>query len=602
MNSSGTATACENRCLNVADFGSSSKAKDSIMEASHRRTERFYLKLLFWSVVGIAILIAVCWGGRDIYARWQERRLIRRAAVALEHGDDATASLAARAVLQIKAKSAPAARIIAQIGEKGGNRAALDWRHRVLEVEPHSVDDELALARCALQFNEPAVAEQAISEIDEQGKHQAGYHAVAATLADMKKDDETALHEWEQAVQLAPEDGGYQLKLATLELRSGKPDRQGAGRAILNKLRDDPKQRGAATRALITDGIARHASNQELLRLAQDLQGYPEATTADRLIYLDFMHQIDAPEFTSYLTKFEADVVSKPVELGSLLEWMSRNNLNLVALDYIKSVPAELLTKWPVPLAIAELYDRLRDWRKLEQVTTNANWGQGEFIRHAYLSRALREQDKMAGAEHEWAAATKEASAQSASLMSLMHTTAEWKWEKEMVDLLWTLTRSQDKQKEAVEELYRYYEKASDTQGLYRVLVRWAELEPDNLNVQNNFVQVALLLDANADDARRIAVDLHNKAPSNPAYTTTYAYSLLTKGNSKEAAKVMSSLTPEELRDPSVSAYYGICLAAVHDEKAREFLAAGQKAPLLPEEKKLIDKAFASLDSWRRIR
>jgi len=572
------------------------------MEASHRRTEHFYLKLLLWSVVGIVILIAVCWGGRDVYARWQERRLVRRAAVALQHGDDVTASLAARTVLQIKPKSAPAARIIAQVGEKTGNRVALDWRHRVLEAEPNSVDDALALARCALQFNEPAVAQQALSGIREEGKHQAAYHAVAGALADVKKDDETAIHEWEQAVQMAPQQSAYQLQLATLELRSAKPDRQAAGRAMLNKLRDDPAQRAAATRTLINDGIARRQSGQELIKLAYDLQGYPDATTADRLIYLDFIHQVDAPEFTNYLTKFEADVVSKPVELGSLLEWMSRSNLNLVALDYIKSIPADTLKKWPIPLGIAEIYDRLKDWRKLEQVTTNANWGQGEFIRHAYLSRALRQQDKMAGAEHEWAAAIKDASAQSSQMMALMHTTAEWKWEKEMVDLLWSLTRSQDKQKDAVEELYRYYEKNSDTQGLYRVLVRWAELEPDNLNVQNNFVQVALLLDANADDARRIAVDLHNKAPSNPVYTTTYAYSLLTKGNTKEAAKVMSSLTPDELRDPAISAYYGICLAAVHDEKARQFLTAGQQAPLLPEEKKLIDKAFASLDSWRRIR
>lgn len=528
--------------------------------------------------------------------------MVRRAVVAMQNGDDVTASLAARSVLQIKPKSAPAARIIAQLGEKTGNRAALDWRHKVLEYEPNSVDDELALARCALQFNEPAVAEKALSEINDEGKRQAGYHAVVGALADAKKDNETAIREWEQAVQMAPNESAYQLQLATLELRSANPDRQAAGRATLKKLRDDPKQRAAATRTLINDGVARHENGQELISLARDLQGYPDATISDRLIYLDFIHQVDAPDFTSYLTKFETDVVSKPIELGALLEWMSRNNLNLVALDYIKSIPPDTLKKWPVPLSVAELYDRLKDWRKLEQVTRDANWGQGEFIRHAYLSRALRAQDKMAGAEHEWAAAIKESSAQSVQMMALMRTTAEWKWEKEMVDLLWTLTRSPDKGKEAVEELYRYYEKASDTQGLYRVLVRWAELDPDNLNVQNNFVQVALLLDANADDARRIAADLYKKAPSNPAYITTYAYSLLTKGNSKEAAKVMSTLTADQLRDPAVSAYYGICLAAVHDEKAREFLAAGRQAPLLPEEKKLIDKAFASLDSWRRIR
>ena len=572
------------------------------METSHKRTERFYLKLLFGSFIAIVLLIAIFWGGHDLYARWQERRLTRRAMVALQNGDDVTASLAARTILQIKPTSAPAARILAQLAEKTGNRAALDWRHNVLKAEPHSVDDALALARCALQFNEPEVAEQALSAIDEQGRHQAAYHAAAATLAEVRSDSETAIREWEQAVQMDPAETAYQLKLGTLQLNSTNQGRHAAGKATLNKLRQDPKQRTAATRTLITDGVARRESGQELIGLAQELQSFPDATMNDRLIYLDFIHQLDAPEFTPYLTELEGKVASNPTELAALLEWMSRSKLNLVALDYIKNIPSDTLTKWPIPLAIADLYQRLNDWRKLEQVTGNANWGQGEFIRHAYLARALRAQDKLASAEQEWAAAVKEASSQSASLMALMHTTAEWKWEKEMVELLWSLTRNTDKQKEAIQELYRYYEKASDTQGLYRVLARWSELEPNDLNVQNDLAQISLLLDANADDARRIAVEVHKKAPSNPAYTTTYAYALLTKGNSKEAVKVMDSLTPEQLRDPAVSAYYGICLAAVHDEKARQFLATGQNAQLLPEEKRLIDKAFASLDSWRRIR
>src|SRR5437588_1247886 len=119
------------------------------MEASHRRTERFYLKLLLWGVIAIVLLIAVAWGGHDVYARWQERRLTRRAWVALQHGDDATASLAARAVLQIKPTSVPAARIVAQLQEKAGDRAALDWRRKVVEAEPQSVADRLALARSA---------------------------------------------------------------------------------------------------------------------------------------------------------------------------------------------------------------------------------------------------------------------------------------------------------------------------------------------------------------------------------------------------------------------------------------------------------------------
>jgi hypothetical protein len=572
------------------------------MEVSHRRTERFYLKLLLWMLIGIVLLIAIFWGGHDLYARWQERRLVRTAIAAMQRGDDATAGLAARTVLQIKPTSAGAARVIAELGEKGGNRAALDWRHKVVQWEPNSVADALAWARSALQFNELRVAEQALAGIHEQGEQHADYHAVAAALAQEKKETDKAIREWELAVRMAPEETAYQLQLGMLQLRSANTEQHIAGKEILNKLRNDPKQRTAATRALISEGVARQESGQELLALAHDLQAYPDATIGDRLMYLDFIHQLNSPDFTSYLTNLEAGVSSKPAELGGLLEWMSRNNLNLLALDYLKGIPRETLDKWPVPLAIANLYLRLRDWHKLEQLTANANWRQGEFMRHAYLSRALRAQDKLAAAEHEWDAATKEASGQSSNTMTLMRVAAEWKWEKESVELLWTLTKDQEKQREAIQELYRYYERSNDTQGLYRVLVRWMELDPEDLNVQNNFAQISLLLDANTDQARKIAAEVYNKAPSNPAYITTYAYALLTKGNAKEATKVMSSLSTDQLHDPSVGAYYGICLAAVHDEKARDFLAAGRQAQLLPEEKKLIDKALASLDSWRRIR
>jgi len=120
------------------------------------------------------------------------------------------------------------------------------------------------------------------------------------------------------------------------------------------------------------------------------------------------------------------------------------------------------------------------------------------------------------------------------------------------------------------------------------------------LNVQNNLAQVSLLLDANPTEARRVAADVYDKAPNNPAYITTYAYSLLTQGNAKEAVRIMSSLSPERLNDPTISVYYGICLAATGDEKALTYLDFGKQANLLPEEKALIDKAYASLNRRRR--
>lgn len=572
------------------------------METSHQRTERFYLKLLLGALIAIVLLIAIFWGGHDLYVRWQERRLVRRASVAFQHGDDATASLAARTVLQIKPASAPAARIMAQLAEKAGNPAALDWRHRVVEAEPRSVEDALAWARCALQFNQARIAEQALSGIDERGRERADYHAASALLAQAGKQDEKAEAEWEQAVQLDPKEKGYQLRLGTLQINSKDQARHAEGKAMLESLRSDEKQRAAATRTLINDGIAHRENAQMLIQLARQLQEYPEATSTDRLIFLDFLHQAQQPDFASYLTQLENRVATQPADLAALLEWMSQSKLNLIALDFIKNVSQEQLNEWPVPMAVAGIYARLKDWRKLEEITKDANWRQGEFIRHAYLARALRAQDKAAAAEHEWAAATKAASSGSESVLALVRITTEWKWDKEMTDLLWSLTTDPETQRDAVQTLYRYYIRSNDTQGLYRILVRWAELAPNDLNVQNNLAQVSLLLNANPEEGRRLAAEIYEKMPSNAAYVTTYAYSLLTKGNPQGAVKAMSSLTEEQLRDPAVSAYYGICLAALRDQRAREFLDAAQKAELLPEEKRLVDKALASLDSWQRIR
>jgi Flp pilus assembly protein TadD len=174
---------------------------------------------------------------------------------------------------------------------------------------------------------------------------------------------------------------------------------------------------------------------------------------------------------------------------------------------------------------------------------------------------------------------------------------SDWKWESETVDLLWALAKYPDKQNDALQTLYRLYARKADTQGLYRVLVRLFEFDRENRDVENNLAQVSLLLAANREEARRLAADVHQKAPSNPAYATTYAYSLLSKGDLKGALTVLNTLTADQLRDPAVRIYYGLCLASARDQRARSFLAFDENSNLLPEEKALVEKALANLNS-----
>jgi hypothetical protein len=569
------------------------------LEISHGRAERFYLKFLLGSVIGIIVLIAAIWGGHDGYVRWQERRLLGRAVLAIEQGDARTASLAARNILELKPSSAAAARIMAQLTEQTGDRVALDWRRKVVQLEPQSTDDALAWARCALRFNNLAMTEQALSGINKAGQQTAAYHAVAALLAQARHETEKAESEWTEAVRLAPDEKAYQMQLAVLRTHAPNADRHAWGEAMLKALRDDPKQRAAATRALISDGVMRHEAAPQLLELAGELQNYPEATLRDRLLFLDLLHQLQDAQFTSYLTELEKSAATRPLDLAELLSWMSQNNLNVFAIDFIQTLSRKTLEKWPVPVAVADIYVRLRDWRELEGFIKSASWGQFDFLRQAYLARALRAEDKPAASEHEWAAAVKGASGQSDGILSLVRAASEWKWDSETVDLLWALAKYPEKQNEALQTLYRFYAKTGVTEDLYRVLVRLSESDPTNLDVENNLAQISLLLAANPEESRHLAADVYHKMPTNAAYAATYAYSLLSKGDTKGAVKIMSSLTEEQLRDPAISAYYGICLAAGRDERARAYLELGQKATLLPEEKALIEKASTSLTAPR---
>jgi predicted Zn-dependent protease len=563
------------------------------LEVSAEKRERLFIRLSLGILVALIAFIALCWAGRRGYVQWQERRLVLRGNIAYDKGDYRTASLAARTALNLKKDSVGAARILAEIGEQNGDRSAVEWRRTIAEIDPHSPNAAIEWAKSALVFHDLATANSALQRVAEQDRGTAPYHATVALLAQARRDDAAAEAELSKAVELAPDDPSYQLLLAVQRLHSADPARHAEGEKTLKRLMAVPQQRAPATRALIADGLQKRINGPDLVALAEQLQSYPDATLIDKMMYLDFMRQAGDPNFSSYLTKLEKAAANDPIALTQLLSWMSVHSLNLLALDFLRSLPPDTEKQWPAPMAVANIYLHLKEWPKLLACTKDP-WKQ-EFLRHAFISYALRGQEKDSAAQGEWAAAVREASDDSGKLISLLSLTADWRWEPESVDLLWELAKRPERQHEAITTLYQHYAKSNDTAGLHRVLLRLIALDPNNLNVQNNLAQISMLLGAQVEEARRSAADIYKKDSSNPAYVTTYAYAQLSQGNVKEAARAMNSLSEAQRADPSISAYYGLCLAAAKDPKAREFLEVGKQANLLPEEKALVEAALSRL-------
>ena len=566
------------------------------MEKSVERTQRTYLRLVFGILIGFILFVFLCWGGCRSYSVLESRHLTRRAAAYLSGGDLRQAALSARRALELNATNVGAVEVLAKVAEGANDRSALEWRRKAVELEPDSVERKLELATCAVQFKDVGTAEKTLQEVNESARNSASFHAAAARLAETKKEFAAAEGDWSKAVELAPENESYQLQFALALLRTEKREKREAGLANLGQLRRDEKQRVSATRALIVDGITHRADPQKLVELANELQSYPEAIFSDRILYIEILRQLRDPRFTETLTRMEKDAVAKSSDLGSLVSWMTANGMSLLAIDFARALPNELLAKWPVPLGMAEAYVKLADWAGLEAQLKETNWGQFDFLRRAYFALALRNQDKTVAADREWTSARKEAGSQVQYLSMLSRAVSDWGWQKETLELLWTLTKYPETQLESLQTLYQKYAAAGDTPGLYRVLLRLTEISPGDMKIQNNLAQVSLLLKVDEARARKLASELYQKEGSNPAYASTYAFALYTNGDANGALKVMNELSEEQRREPSMAAYYGVILAAAGDTaKAREFLKLAESGKLLPEEKELISKTESTL-------
>ena len=134
------------------------------------------------------------------------------------------------------------------------------------------------------------------------------------------------------------------------------------------------------------------------------------------------------------------------------------------------------------------------------------------------------------------------------------------------------------------------------TRSLMQLYGQETKLFPSSLSMKNNLAMTALLLDAQELKPYDLAREVYQAAPTNASYVSTYAFSLYRQGKNAEALKVMKTLSPGELQNPSVAGYYGLILKATGDRaKARAYLAWTAKAQLLPEEKILFDQARAGL-------
>jgi predicted Zn-dependent protease len=548
--------------------------------------------IAFGAILGFGL---AAFGAFRAYRHWEPNFLLREAHEFVVKRDYASAALVARQVLQINPENIDACRIVAGILESKGEPEAIQWRRRIVQLAPDSLDDKLAWVATALRFNKPSVAREALALVKGKANKDASYESSAGAVAVAFGNFEEARKHYGEALRLNPQAEANQFNYANALLRSQIPEVRASALGILERLCASHEFRLLALRVLTTD-LATHHQLSDALKFSSELQSDAQATFSDHVNHLDLLLQSGAADFESSLRSLEDRASAEPQETGILMAWMATNGFAAEATHWANRLPWQILSTPQAGAGLAVCYISVRDWEGLQALAGRTSWGDLDYLRMAFWARALKERGDSDGFQTQWNAAETAAAAKSVGLKELVRLVDLWGWKSQTIDLLVRAAQEPREEQWALQLLYQIYSQRGDTRKMCWVAARMRQVDPANEKAENNFAMLSLLLENDVDHASNIARRLYNKDPANAVFTSTYAYSLYLTGKTDDGLRIMSSLRTDQLRDPSIATYYAILLAASGSRvEALKFLDLAKDAILLPEEKQLVATAFEKL-------
>lgn len=555
-------------------------------------------KLIIVISCGIVLLLLGYTGYRT-FQIWKQSHLLAMAKSYLAHADMRDTVLSLQQLLKTNPRNLEACRMMAGLSEAARSPSALVWRQRVLELNPKSFEDRLALVQTAIIFQDYRLATNTLAGVAEADKKTEAYHNLAGmTDLEAGRPVQAEAH-FSEAIRLDPANPVPQVNLAVVRLHSTNEldlaeSRIDLRRIILNST--NAALCSLSRRELIVDAM-RFNDIPTALTLSQELARQTNANFPDKLLRLDVLMKTQSREFKPTLAKYQSEAATSPVKLYDLTNWQINRLSPAEALGWLQSLPLQTRTNQPAALLAAQCQIAVRDWKGVQDFLQNQNWAELEFERHAFLAKSLRERGLVESSKAEWQVALNGATGKKMALNALFRLAAQWHWSGETEQILWTIVNSFPDEPSAVQSLRQILMAEGGTRSLMQLISIELRRNPSSLALKNDLAMVALLLDAQELQPHDLASEVYQKDPKNPSFVSTYAFSLYLLGKPAEALKVMQQLDLRTLSVPEIGSYYGLILKANHHlSEAKAYLNLSSKARLLlPEEKALFDQAKAGL-------
>ncbi len=550
-------------------------------------------------VFGVLGVLAVGWFfGLPAYRVHKEKKFAAQAHAHLAKGEYRAALLSAQQTLVLNGTNLAACAVMAELADAGRSPNAIIWRRRIAEFAP-TISNQVVLAAGSLHYEQPPfpIAQQALTAAATIGSvdQNVPYQVVSAQLALKQGRIADAEKFFENAIRLEPTNRLHRLNLATVRLESRDAAVSTTAHAELEAMQMDAQVGEHALRSL----TAHHAGRKDFesaLKFSKTLLEIKSASFDDRLDRLNLLHEAKRTEFDGYAALLKQSSSTNAVLVFAVTSRLLACGQAEQTLAWLKSLPQEMQTEQPVPLAFADTLSRLKDWRGMEERLNAESWKDQDFMRMALMAYAVRNQKDDAVANAHWAKAVQLASERPERLGLLSQLASGWRWDSEAEGVLWRVARDFPRERWALDALHNGYVRTRNTRGLFSIYSTLLDRNRTNAMVMNNYASLALLLSTNMPRAHQLAQQVYLAGTNNYAFRSTYAWSLHLQGKTAEALVLMEQISPAQLADPAVASYYGAMLVASgQKEKARMFLDKTQGAAILPEEKALADEARKSL-------
>ncbi|HEU5396378.1 MAG TPA: tetratricopeptide repeat protein, partial [Verrucomicrobiae bacterium] len=278
--------------------------------------------IIILSICTVVLLLGYCsFRGYEV---WKQNHWMTLAKEFAAKGDGRDEYLCLQQVLRTSPKNVEACRLMANVTEAAHSPEALAWRQRVLDLNPDSLDDRLALARSAVIFRDYAMATNTLAGIDAAGRATAGYYNVAGALAIAQNRLAEAEADFRQAVQLDPTNPLPKLNLAIVQLHGHNPQDMAQARLVLQQISQTSTNliiRSQAERELISDALQRK-DNETALALSQKLARQNYALFTDKLLRLEVLDKTGNGAYPTEFAAVKREAAGQPQDLSALVIWL----------------------------------------------------------------------------------------------------------------------------------------------------------------------------------------------------------------------------------------------------------------------------------------